>query len=127
MNLTGYVNHFECIKYILASDVLFLLISRGKNEDAAMPGKVGEYIGSRKNIVACIPEGVTKNILKNYNAVKFITEENPNKIAEAFYEYYKLYEKHQMPVANEEMVMLYDRERMTAELAKVFNYLLDVE
>ena len=127
LNLTGYVNHFECIKYILASDVLFLLISRGKNEDAAMPGKVGEYIGSRKNIVACIPEGVTKNILKNYNAVKFITEEDPHKIAKAFYDYYKLYEKHQMPVANEEMVTLYDRERMTAELAKEFNYLLDVE
>ena len=127
LNLTGYVNHFECIKYILASDVLFLLISRGKNEDAAMPGKVGEYIGSRKNIVACIPEGVTKNILKNYNAVKFITEEDPYKIAEAFYEYYKLYEKHQMPVANEEMVMLYERERMTAELAKEFNYLLNIE
>ena len=127
LNLPGYVNHFECVKYLLTSDVLFIMISRGENEDAAMPGKIGEYIGSRKNIVACIPEGVTKKILEDYNAVKFITEENPVKIAEAFYDYYKLFEMNQMPIANEEMVIQYDRKRMTEELAREFNYLLDIE
>jgi hypothetical protein len=127
LNLTGYVNHFECVKYLLASDVLFLLISRGENDDAAMPGKVGEYIGSRKNIVACIPEGVTRNILKSYNAIKFISEEDSQKIADAFYEYYKLFENNEMPIANEEMVLQYDRKLMTAELAREFNYLLDIE
>jgi glycosyltransferase involved in cell wall biosynthesis len=127
LNLPGYINHFECVKYILASDILFLLISRGENEDAAMPGKVGEYIGSRKNIIACIPEGVTKKILENYNAIKFVEDENPEKIADALYEYYLLYEQNKMPVANEEMVMMYDRKQLTSELAKEFNYLLDVE
>ena len=111
----------------MASDVLFLLVSRGENEDAAMPGKVGEYIGSRKNIIACIPEGVTKKLLEKYNAIKFIEDENPVKIANAIYEYYLLYEKNQLPVADEEMVKMYDRKVMTAELAKEFNYLLDVE
>jgi glycosyltransferase involved in cell wall biosynthesis len=127
LNLPGYINHFECVKYILASDLLFLLISRGENEDAAMPGKVGEYIGSRKNILACIPEGVTKKTLENYNAIKFVAEENPEKIADAIYEYYLLFEQNKMPEANEEMVLQYDRKLLTTELAKEFNYLLDVE
>lgn len=127
LNLPGYINHFECVKYILASDVLFLLISRGQNEDAAMPGKVGEYIGSRKNIIACIPEGVTKKILENYKAIKFVEDENPDKIADAIYEYYLLFEQNKMPVANEEMVLQYDRKELTFELAKEFNYLLDVD
>lgn len=127
LNLPGYLNHFECVKYILASDILFLLISRGKNEDAAMPGKVGEYIGSRKNIIACIPEGVTKKILENYNAIKFVTEENPDKIADAIYEYYLMFEQNNLPVANEDMVKQYDRKQLTTELAKEFNYLLDVD
>lgn len=127
LNLPGYINHSECIKYLLASDVLFLLISRGENEDAAMPGKVGEYIGSRKNILACIPEGVTKKMLENYNAIKFVPDENPEKIADEIYEYYLLFEQNKMPVANEEMVRLYDRKQLTSELAKEFNYLLDVE
>jgi glycosyltransferase involved in cell wall biosynthesis len=127
LNLPGYINHIECVKYILASDILFLLISRGENEDAAMPGKIGEYIGSRKNIIACIPEGVTKKILENYNAIKFVPDENPGKIADAIYEYYLLYEQNKMLIANEEMIMLYDRKQLTSELAKEFNYLLDVE
>jgi len=127
LNLPGYVNHGECIKYLLASDVLFLLISRGENEDAAMPGKVGEYIGSRKNIIACIPDGVTKKQLEKYNAIKFVPDEDPDKIAGAMYEYYKLRESYKMPMANEEMVQIYDRKKMTTELAREFNYLLDVE
>jgi len=127
LNLPGYVNHFECVKYLLASDVLFLLISRGENEDAAMPGKVGEYIGSRKNIIACIPEGVTKKILEKYNAIKFVTEENTELIANSISEYYKLWEANAMPVANEEMIKIYDRKLLTSELAKEFNYLLDVD
>jgi len=127
LNLPGYVNHAECVKYLLASDVLFLLVSRGENEDAAMPGKVGEYIGSRKNIIACVPEGVTKKLLEKYNAIKFIPDETPELISNAIYEYYKLWLKNEMPSANEEMIRLYNRKNITGELAKELNYLLDVE
>lgn len=127
LNLPGYVNHSECVKYLLASDVLFLLVSRGENEDAAMPGKVGEYIGSRKNIIACIPDGVTKKLLEKYNAIKFVSDENPELISNAIYEYYLLWNKNEMPVANEEMIGMYDRKKITGELAKELNYLLDVE
>lgn len=127
LNITGYINHHECIKYILASDVLFLLISRGENEDAAMPGKFGEYIGSRKNIIACIPEGVTKKLLEKYKAVKFVSEENPELIANAIYEYFLLWEQNKMPKPDEEMVKSYDRKLMTSELSKELNYLIDIE
>lgn len=127
LNLPGYVNHFECVKYLLASDVLFLVISRGENEDAAMPGKIGEYIGSRKHILACIPDGVTKKLLENYNSINFIPEENPDLIADAIYEYYNKWAKNDIPSANEEMILKYDRKTLTADLAKEFNYLLDIE
>ncbi len=127
INATGYLNHMECIKYILSSDVLFLMISRGENDDAAMPGKMGEYIGSRKNILACIPEGVTKKVLEKYNAIKFVDTENPSEIADKIFEYYKLFEMNKMPVPEEDMVVQYDRKLMTSELSKEFNYLLDIE
>ncbi|HEY5125384.1 MAG TPA: glycosyltransferase [Ignavibacteria bacterium] len=127
LNVTGYVNHIECVKYIISSDVLFLLISRGENEDAAMPGKMGEYIGSRKNIIACIPEGVTKKILEKYDAIKFVNNEDSSEIANKVYEYYQLFNSNRMPTANEEMVLQYNRKAMTLELSKVFNYLLYIE
>lgn len=126
INILGYVNHLECIKYLLASDVLFLMISRGENDDAAMPGKVGEYIGSRKNIIACIPEGVTKKMLEKYDAIKFVDEDS-EEIMNAFSEYYKMYKNSSLPSANEEVVDLYDRKNLTYELSKEFNLLVDIE
>lgn len=122
----GYLNHIECLKYMLASDALFLMISRGENDDAAMPGKVGEYIGTRKNIIACIPEGVTKKMLEKYNAVKFV-DENPEELMHTFYEYYGLWKDGMLPKANEEVVEMYDRKSLTYELAKEFNLLVDIE
>lgn len=126
IKILGYINHLECLKYLMASEVLFLMISRGDNDDAAMPGKVGEYIGSRKNIIACIPEGVTKKMLEKYNAVKFV-DEDPDELMKAFYEYYNLYKSNALPVANEEVVEQYDRKSQTYELAKEFNLLVDIE
>jgi hypothetical protein len=127
LNITGYLEHVDCVKYVMASDVLFLMISRGENEDAAMPGKVGEYIGSKKNIIACIPEGVTKKMLEKYNAIKFINEENPAEIATAIKEYYDAKQAHTLPVANEDMLTEYDRRNLTYELAKEFNLLKDID
>lgn len=125
--LTGYLNHIDCVKYIMSSDVLFLLISRGENEDAAMPGKVGEYIGSRKPIIACIPEGVTKKYLDDYGAIKFIPDEDPADIVNAVLGYYELYKKGELPKPDEAMVDQFDRKKMTEELATEFNYLLSID
>lgn len=127
LNITGYLEHINCVKYILASDVLFLMISRGENEDAAMPGKVGEYIGSRKNIIACIPDGVAKKMLEKYDAIKFINEENPEQIAKAIKEYYDEKQNGTMPQANIKMLSEYDRKNLTYELAKEFNLLKDID
>ncbi len=126
LNILGYINHIECIKYLLASDILFFMISRGENDDAAMPGKVGEYIGSRKNIIACIPEGVTKKILEKYNAIKFV-DEDPEELRNAFHDYYLMFKNKSLPAANNDVVEQFDRKALTYELAKEFNLLVDIE
>lgn len=123
---TGYLEHIECVKYIMSSDILFLYISRGENDEAAMPGKVGEYIGSGKNILASIPEGVTKKMLENYNAVKFVDEE-PEQIANSVHEYYQQSLEGKLPTANNDIIDLYDRKKLTEDLAKELNYLLVIE
>jgi hypothetical protein len=127
LNIKGYVDHIECIKYIISSDVLVLLKSTGENEIVAMVGKVGEYIGSRKNILALLPDGLTQKTLQSYNAVKFENSDEPKDIANSIYEYYQLKKENKMPEANEEFISQYNRKTMTEELATEFNYLLDIE
>jgi hypothetical protein len=69
---------------------------------------------------------VTKKMLEKYNAVK-IVEENPEELMHTFYDYYRLFKNNALPVANEEVVELYDRKTLTYELAKEFNLLVDIE
>ncbi|MCE1165738.1 MAG: hypothetical protein LWX07_10095 [Bacteroidetes bacterium] len=54
-------------------------------------------------------------------------DEDPSNIADALYEYYRLFERNEMPAANEELVRQYDRKTMTGELAKELNYLVDID
>lgn len=125
--MPGYVNHLECIKYLLASDVLFLHIKNVKNNDAVLPGVIGDYLGSRKNILACVPEGVTKNLLLNYNACKIVTDYNPASVAEAIYDYYNEYATKSLPVPDENFVQKFENMQYVSSLATEFNYLQDID
>ncbi|MCX7833683.1 MAG: hypothetical protein N2490_05685 [Ignavibacteria bacterium] len=125
--MPGYVNHLECIKYLLASDVLFLHIKNAKNNDAILPGVLGDYFGSRKNILACVPEGVTKNLLLKYNACKIVTDYNPASVAEAIYDYYNEYANKSLAAPNESFVQMFENMQYVESLARDFNYLQDIE
>jgi len=127
LNIPGYVNHHECVKYLLTSDALFLHIKNRKNSDAALQGTTADYIGSGKYIIACIPEGVTKNILKEYRAIDFIDDYNPEKIAEVYKKLYELRKTKSIPLPDEKTVEKYEVQQYVEELAREFNYLLDVD
>lgn len=127
LNLPGYVNHHECVKYLISSDALFLHIKNRKNSDAAYQGMTADYIGSGKYIVACIPEGVTKNILREYGAVNFIDDYNPESIADVYKKLFDLKRTNSIPLPDEKTVQKYEAQEYIEELARDFNYLLDVD
>ncbi len=127
LNLPGYVNHLECVKYLLASDALFLHIKGRKNSDAALQGAIGDYIGSRKYIVACIPDGVTKNTLTEYGAADFVQDYNPERIADIYKKLYDLRRTNSIPEPDEKTVQKYENQKHIEDLAIDFNYLLDVD
>ena len=53
MKALGYLPHPECTRELIASDVLWMIVG----DDRGSPGKAYEYIGARKPILACAPEG----------------------------------------------------------------------
>lgn len=79
-----------------------------------------------ENIIACIPEGVTKKMLEKYNAVRFV-DENPDELRNTFYEYYQMFKNKTLPAANNDVVEQFDRKSLTYELAKELNLLVDIE
>ena len=122
----GYVNHKECVKYLLATDVLWFTIGKQSNEELISPLKLSEYFGARKPILACITDGVSKQMLRHYNAVKIAPPDDPDAIAGMIIEYYDLYAKNAMPAPNDEVIDKYDINKLTHELVRYFEFLIDI-
>ena len=121
VNTVGYIEHSVCVKYLMESDVLWMMINKTDRSDLHSTGKLYEYFGARKPILACVPEGVARKSLENHGAVKLTLPDDSRAIGEAILEYYDLFEKDLMPKPNEELINHYDRRNLTKELAAVFD------
>jgi hypothetical protein len=90
------------------------------------PIRLYEFMGVKKPILACVSDGVAKSALKKYEAVKFCEPDDINAIAGAIIEFYELFEKNLMPLANEEVVKPFDTDSLTHELVRQFEFLIDI-
>lgn len=120
----GYMNHDEAVRKILSSDVLWFMIGRKRNIDAILPGKMFEYFGSGKPIIACVPDGAAKSAAIEYGA-SFITEPD-NKIAikEMIFKIYQLYSNKQLPAPDTNFIDKHRRDLLTETLIKQFQLLI---
>ncbi len=53
----AYVPHAESIAYLMKSDVLLLIVDETKESAEIVPGKVYEYIGTYRPVIALAPRG----------------------------------------------------------------------
>src|SRR4030095_3456716 len=125
VDMKGYVEHSECIKYLLGSDVLWMMISKTERSDLHSTGKLYEYFGTGKPILACVPEGVARKSLEGHGAVKLTEPGDTEAIAAAISEYFDLYQKGMMPKPNEELIEKYDRKKLSGTLAEQFDMVLN--
>ncbi len=120
----GYMNHDEALKKVMASDVLWFMIGRKRNIDAILPGKMFEYFGSGKPVIACVPEGAAKAASIEYGA-SFITEpEDLQGIKQAVYSVYELYRTNQLPLPDKNFIDKHRRDFLTETLIKQFQLLI---
>ena len=119
----GYVDHISSIKYMLRSDVLWFMIGKGAGEQVVSPVRLSHYIGARKPILACVPDGAAKQLLRGYDAVRISEPDEPEQIAALILEYYDLFEKRMIPSANEEVVQKFNVEKLSAQLVRNFEFL----
>ena len=122
----GYVSHIESIAKLKSADVLWFMVGKRRNIDTILPGKVYEYIGSRKPLIACVPEGAAKMAAVEYKAA-FITEpDNVDEIKNTILQLYQLYKSGNLPVPDELYIESFRRDLLTEQLAKQMNKVLKV-
>jgi len=118
----GYLDHKEAVRYLVSMDILWLMLGEGKNMDKVAAGKLFEYFGSRKPIIACLPEGASKVAAQDYGA-SFITKpKDINAIKEVFIQSYNLFQTDKLPTPNEQFIQKHDRKHLTNKLVKHFQF-----
>ena len=122
----GYVNHDESIAKLKSADVLWFMVGKRRNIDAILPGKVYEYIGTRKPIIASVPDGAAKLAVTEYKAA-FVTEpDNVEQIKDTIIKVFSLFKEGKLPTPDEKYVESFRRDALTEILAKQLNKVLKV-
>ncbi|MCB0731036.1 MAG: glycosyltransferase [Ignavibacteriae bacterium] len=123
----GYVNHLESVKRIVSSDVLWLMLPNKDRMSNVSPGKLFEYFGSNKPIIASLPNGIAKNTAEEYGAA-FLTEpNNVTEIKNTIIKVHDLYIDNKMAVPNPKFVESLNRKTQTEQLIKIFQFHLRTE
>lgn len=118
----GYLNHIESVKKLLESDVLWLML----NDTVRSPGKLYEYFGAEKPILASLPDGTMKKLALDTKAAICTQPKDVQAIKEAIAKFYELWKKGVLPKPDTEYVTSFDRYKLTANLAKELANAMDI-
>jgi glycosyltransferase involved in cell wall biosynthesis len=119
----GYLPHRECIKQLVESDVLWFVI----DNDFQTPGKLYEYFGSRKPIIASVIDGYTKQIIKESGAAICVPLKDIAAHEQAILDQFNRFEHKKLERVPETFAAKFNRLTLTAELAKQFELLMDYD
>ena len=85
----NYIPHHESIAKLMASDALLLIVDESKESEEIVPGKVYEYIGTKRPVIAIAPtESAIAKLMRETRAGEIAHQSEPEKIARIFMNYY---------------------------------------
>ncbi len=123
----GYVPHRECTRELQQADVLWMMIGNDPGDDLMSTGKLYDYLGARRPVLACVPEGVARQALAPGRAAFFCPPDDPTAIADRIAELHTLWKRGALPVPDETHVMKFERRHLTGQLARALLSLQDVD
>jgi hypothetical protein len=100
VTVTGYLDHKHCIEYLKSSDVMWLMLGNDKQS----PGKLYEYLGLRKTILANIPKGFIRQTLQETGGAVILEPDKVEDTSSAIIQLYDNYKKDELPKPSKEAV-----------------------
>ncbi|MCU0411844.1 MAG: glycosyltransferase family 4 protein [Bacteroidetes bacterium] len=119
----GYLPHREAVAHLVASDLLWFVI----DNDYQTPGKLYEYFGARKPILASVVDGYTRQLIEEYEGTACVELNDVAAHERALLTLFDAFEHRRLPRVNGEAARRYDRFALTGELAKQFESLMDFD
>jgi glycosyltransferase involved in cell wall biosynthesis len=123
----GYLSHKEGIEKLLESDLALLTVSQ--SAPVISTGKIYEYFGAKKPILAIAPQdGEAAKLIQSIGAGKVVSPENISEIENAILSFYREFETGKLFLkVNPEKTEKYERKYLTSRLAKLFDDILKRE
>lgn len=119
---TGYLSHLDSIQSLLESDVLWLMMPNS----LVTPGRLFEYLGTRKPIIYASPKSELTQIVENAGAGIIIPHNSTKELKKAIIDYYNLWKKKSLPIPNNSIIEKFERKELTRQLAKELAYCVKV-
>lgn len=123
VELFGYMDHKECLKYMTGSDAMLLIEGGGPGSEAFYTGKVFEYIQTSNPILAVIPEkGAAADIIRKTKTGIVCDWADVKAIEKGFAALYTSWlqgENNIIPDKAE--IARFDRKTLTGNLAELLN------
>jgi len=93
----GYLEHRQCVREIESSDIVWLTL----DNDRQSPGKLYEYLGARKPILALVPEGFVRQTLEDAGGSMICDPDDVDAIASAIRKFYEMRARGPLPLPDE--------------------------
>jgi glycosyltransferase involved in cell wall biosynthesis len=120
VNVLGYLPHAECVRELESSDVLWMIVG----DEFSSPGKTYEYIGARKPILGCAPDGFLKSTILEAGG-RVVAPDDVEGIKVAIEDYFTLFERGALQGPRPDVVEKYNRLNLTGQLVKIFESLFE--
>ena len=117
----GYLPHAASVRHLLRADILWLYIAEPEGK-TILTGKLFEYLGSGKKIVASVPEdGAAASLIRNLGAGVVVRPGDIGALKQALAESYLNWQRGVEARAPTERLKGYDRRLLAGELAEILN------
>ena len=121
VNLVGYISHHEAVNYQHKSQVLLLVEIDSEDTKCIIPGKLFEYMVSKRPIIAIGPKGSDiEQIIKNTNTGKYFKYSEKAHLKETILLYFKDFKAQKLkshPIRLEQ----YSRKALTQKLSELIH------
>lgn len=113
----GYLDHQQTVALQQAADILWLTVGKREGAEQISTSKLFEYIGTRKPILALVPDGAAKQTVEAYGAGVVVDPEDSEGIGKEIIRLYDQWRQRVLPKPKEDNVQRYNRQAIAGEVA----------
>ncbi len=119
-----YVEHRKCVRYLIQSHLLLLLIDEAPVSAGIVTGKLYEYLAARRPVLALAPEGEAADLVRRLSAGSVAPPEDPEKISRVLEEYLLAWQDGRLTYQGKEAeIAQLEKRELTGRLAAIFDEL----